>query len=186
METVNRTAHSRPDAAEAEMKAVMAAYEQPLLRYAASILPNPHAAKDAVQQAFIRLCAFGFPLPFDPPALRAWLYRTTWNTAIDLLRAEKRRAVLHEKAAEMIRPSPSLPSPHPTSNDPRLEQLQPALARLSEPERQIVLLRLQQNLSYKEIGTITGRPIGSVGRLLHQAIQKLSRLVQSHSTESSP
>ena len=186
METECRTSKSRLDTAESEIEAVMATYEQPLLRYAATLLPNPHAAQDAVQQTFIRLCSFGFPLPFDPPALRAWLYRTTAHAAIDLLRAEKRRAALHEKVARERPPLGASVSPDSDPDDPRLTRLRSALDRLSEPERQVVLLRLQQDLSYKEIAAVVGRPIGSVGRLLHEAVQKLTRWVNAKTPEAPP
>ena len=59
---------ARQNAAEAEMEAIVAAHEQALLRYACGLLGNPHAAQDAVQHAFIKVCGLGFPIRLAPPA----------------------------------------------------------------------------------------------------------------------
>ena len=49
------------------------------------------------------------------------------------------------------------------------------LRRLHEREQQVVLLRLQEGLSYKEIAEVTGRTEGNVGNILHHAVKKLSK-----------
>jgi RNA polymerase sigma-70 factor (ECF subfamily) len=41
-------------------------------------------------------------------------------------------------------------------------------------EQQVLLLRLEEGLSYKEISRVTGRSEGNVGNLLHHAVRKLS------------
>ncbi len=155
------------------MEAIVAAHEQALLRYAGGLLRDPHAAQDAVQHAFIRLCDQGFPIRLDPPALKAWLFKSVHNAAIDHLRREKRLNNLHEKAA-------ADPTAEPPSVDPanRRERILNCLAQLPPGEQQILLLRLQENLPYKIISQTTGLPSGTVGRLLHDAVRKLSQLVR--------
>ena len=164
---------ARQEAAEAEMEAIVATHEQALLRYACGLLRNPHAAQDAVQHAFIKLCGIGFPIRLDPPALQAWLYRATHNAAIDYLRHEKRLATLHENAAQSVDPPP--PTPDPSD---RQAQVLACLQQLKPGEQQVILLRLQENLSYKSICETTGLPSGTVGRLLHDAVRKLGALLQ--------
>jgi len=58
------------------------------------------------------------------------------------------------------------------------------LRKLDLAERQVVLLRLQEGLSYKEISRITGRTEGNVGCLLHHAVKKLSQCVKTESNNS--
>ncbi|MFN2351679.1 MAG: sigma-70 family RNA polymerase sigma factor, partial [Kiritimatiellia bacterium] len=48
------------------------------------------------------------------------------------------------------------------------------LRHLSVPEQQIMVLRLQEGLSYREISRITGRTEGNVGCILHHAVKKVS------------
>ena len=52
------------------------------------------------------------------------------------------------------------------------------LKRLHPREQQVVLLRLEQGLSYHEISEITGRSEGNVGNILHHAVRKLSTILQ--------
>ena len=53
-----------------------------------------------------------------------------------------------------------------------------AVAGIKRPERQVLLLRLQEGLSYEEIAGVTGRSSGYVGTLLHQAVRKLAATIQ--------
>jgi RNA polymerase sigma-70 factor (ECF subfamily) len=164
---------ARQAAAGAEMEAIVATHEQALLRYACGLLRDPHAAQDAVQHAFIKLCDRGFPIRLDPPALKAWLYRATHNAAIDHQRSEKRHSALHEKAA-----LDAAPADPPEESPDRREVVIECLRRLPPSEQQVLLLRLQEGLPYKEISQTTGLPEGTVGRLLHDAVKKLGTLVQ--------
>jgi RNA polymerase sigma-70 factor (ECF subfamily) len=59
-----------------------------------------------------------------------------------------------------------------------MEVVMGAVGRLPEAERQVVLLRLQEGLSYQEISRITGRSEGNVGCLLHHAVRKLGKWVK--------
>jgi RNA polymerase sigma-70 factor (ECF subfamily) len=173
MVTSDQTA-ARQQAAEAEMEAIVAAHEQALLRYAGGMLRNPHAAEDAVQHAFIKLCDQGFPIAMDPPALKAWLFRAVHNAAIDQLRQEKRLSALHEKAAS----DPASDPPAPADPTERRQLVLDCLTQLPASEQQILLLRLQQGLPYKVISQTTGLPSGTVGRMLHDAVRKLGDLVR--------
>jgi RNA polymerase sigma-70 factor (ECF subfamily) len=166
---------ARQIAAEAEMEAVVATHEQALLRYACGLLGDPHAAQDAVQHAFIKLCDQGFPIRMEPAAVRAWLYRSTHNAAIDHLRREKRHASLHESAALETVP---LDPPDPGGDPDRRQMVLDCLRQLAPDEQQVVLLRLQEGMPYKDISETTGLPSGTVGRLLHDAVKKLGTLIQ--------
>ena len=166
---------ARQNAAEAEMEAVVATHEQALLRYACGLLRDPHAAQDAVQHAFIKLCDRGFPLRMEPPAVRAWLYRAAHNAAIDHLRREKRHASLHESAAREAVP---VDPPDPGADPDRRQLVLACLGQLAPGEQQVILLRLQEGLPYKDICETTGLPSGTVGRLIHDAVKKLGTLIQ--------
>ncbi|MBI3986579.1 MAG: sigma-70 family RNA polymerase sigma factor [Lentisphaerae bacterium] len=160
------------------MEAIVAAHEQALLRYAMGLLNNVHAAQDAVQNAFIKLFKTWKPGLKPTPALRAWLYRVTHNEAVDHIRHESRLKILHWNQAKD--PAVSLPvSDNPgEEKTEQMERVLTQLARLALPERQVVLLRLQEGLSYEEIARVTGRTEGNVGCLLHQAVRRLSRLLK--------
>lgn len=152
----------------------MAEYEGMLLRYAARLLNDASAAEDVVQEAFLRLYRRWTPALPNDGRLRQWLFRTTHNAAIDHLRAEQRRRRLHEQA---LRESPAeVPAAVPAQLDEaeRKEWVLRHVAELDPSEREVLILRLQEGLSYEEIARITGRRVGTVGCLLHNAVHTLA------------
>jgi RNA polymerase sigma factor (sigma-70 family) len=166
-----------------QMDAIVSAHESALLRYAVGIVNCPHAAQDIVQNAFIKLFRQWKPGMQPTPAIRGWLYRVTHNEAIDHLRRESRIKLLHLGHAKE---EASLPRTDNPGHD-RVEQMEMVLnnlRRLQPAERQVILLRLQEGLSYEEISRITGRTTGNVGCLLHHAVKKLHRIVQECGAES--
>ena len=48
-----------------------------------------------------------------------------------------------------------------------------ALERLPASQREVIRLKFQEGLSYKEISAITGHSVGNVGTLLHVGIKTL-------------
>ena len=76
-----------PDAAALEQ--TVQQYQAELLRYASGILGNRADAEDAVQTAFLKAWRNRGRLRPDT-RLRPLLYRITYRTALDMLRAAKR------------------------------------------------------------------------------------------------
>ncbi|MBT3194498.1 MAG: sigma-70 family RNA polymerase sigma factor [Verrucomicrobia bacterium] len=161
------------------MEKIVSQHETALLRYAARLVNSPTAAQDVVQNVFIKLFKNwdGHSQPSDK--LKSWLFRVTHNEAVDLIRRESRLKVLHEKHAEERRED-TCPDGHncPPSHEERKATVLTHLKRLHPREQQIVLLRLEQGLSYRDISEITGRSEGNVGNILHHAIRKLSTVLQ--------
>jgi RNA polymerase sigma factor (sigma-70 family) len=165
------------DSGEQDMEHLIATHESCLLRYAIGIVGDSHAAQDVVQNVFIKLFRQWQPGMQPSASIRSWLYRVTHNEAIDHLRREKRRFFLHARQAETC----TAADPPGMTEDARMEVVMGAVGRLPEAERQVVLLRLQEGLSYQEISRITGRSEGNVGCLLHHAVRKLGKWVKSPS-----
>ena len=159
-----------------EIEAVIAAHQTPLLRYATRLLNNADLAQDAVQTAFIRLCdAWTESRAWTETHLRAWLYRTTHNAALDVIRKEERLKKLHDKhGAEFTELDPPRQDEAMELAD-RQKLALDALAGMENPDREILILRLQQGLSYAEIAEITGRSEGNVGCILSNASKELAR-----------
>ena len=168
-------------ARQRHIEAVVREYQQPLLRYAARLLRNPTLAQDAVQGVFIKLFRQWQPSQRASPTLRAWLFRVTHNEAVDLIRAEEARRRVHERSAQEAPPG-SAEHPFGTVEDERHALVLATLQVLPPGQRQVVLLRLQQGMSYDEIAAVTGRPRSTVGVMLHQAVRKLSEKLRGKET----
>lgn len=147
--------------------------EVPLVIYARRRMGGDlEAARDIVQEAFAKLCQQSWPeieLHATP-----WLYRTCRNRAIDLLRREGLMSTVNG-ATEFL----NLQDRNVVSPDQRLvageqtDRLQEQLRHLSDQQQEILRLRLQDGLSYKQIAEVTGLTATNVGYHLHQAIVRL-------------
>jgi RNA polymerase sigma-70 factor (ECF subfamily) len=158
-----------------QVEAIMAEHEGALLRYAARILNNADTAQDVVQNVFIKLFRGGTPPALGADQLKSWLYRVTHNEAVDHIRRESRLQLLHTRQAEEA--PPECPDgrhcPGSREEERRALVLQ-HLRRLDDREQQVLLLRLEEGLSYRAISDVTGRTEGNVGNILHHAVRKLS------------
>ena len=67
----------------------------------------------------------------------------------------------------------------PSSHEEKRALVLEHVSELKPNEQQVLLLRLEEGLSYKEIGQITGRTVGNVGKVLHHAVKKLSLRMQA-------
>ncbi len=158
-----------------ELKEIMAQHESALLRYATRLVNDPHTAQDVVQDVFLKLLR-GWQNGSKPtPQLTGWLYRVTHNLAVDHIRRESRLKILHQNQAQE---QPAVQHP------PQHEELQQReamdlallhLRKLDPAEQQIVILRLQEGMSYRQIGEITKHSEGNVGFILHHAVKKLTQ-----------
>lgn len=145
-------------------------YEKPLLRYASRIIGNPEAARDVVQEAFLRLCKAD-PKNLDG-RLAAWLYTVTRNCALNMRKQAGSTQSLREEEAA------ALPSPHPSPGAVaacnETDQLVLAiLDTLSETQQEAFRLKFRDDLSYREIQQIMGVSLGTVSNLVTSALQAI-------------
>lgn len=111
-------------------------------------------------------------------AAGTWLYRVALNTAISFYRKQRTRAkILAEDPAAPDTWHAACPTP---SDDlvtrERLDRLYAAIARLSNVEKAVVMLYLD-DCSYAEIAAVTGLSPSNVGVRLHRAKKKLATLL---------
>ncbi len=154
-------------------ESVAAAYEARLLRYAARLTGNPTAAQDVVQNALIKLIQRWREALEPSPQLGAWLYRVVHNEAVDHVRREVRRQAAHARQALEQEPFASEPEADAAGPDRGVAAAE-ALQSLSARERELVVLKVYEQKSYKEISAITGLTVGNVGYILHHAMRKLA------------
>jgi len=164
---------SEPPGPEA-IEELFAALESPLLHSALRLTGDATAAEDIVQDAFMKLHA-QFDSVREP---RRWLYRTVHNQALNH-RRQAGKIVSFDAATESGAPvgdfsdSPALPGDEMV----RLEgigQVRLSVACLDERSRELIRLKFNEELSYKEISERTGLTVGHVGYLLHHALKGIA------------
>lgn len=152
-------------------------YESSLIAYACSIFNGDEdRARDVVQDTLLKLYLA------DPSKvsenLKAWLYAVCRNRAFDVLRKEN-RMVLSEDGEPMDWLDEWQPDPSDEAGrDELLGHVWNVLEQLPRNQREVIRLKFQHDLSYKEISSITGLSVTNVGFLLHTGIKRLRKLLQ--------
>lgn len=149
-------------------------YQASLLRYATRVLNNEDAAQDVVQEAFIRLNGNLEKIKTRGVQVKGWLFRTTHNAAVDYIRKESRRRNLHERRQQQADLFANNPDAQKERDEKQALVMQ-HLNTLKPKEREVLVLRLQEGMSYKDIAKVLKRSEGYVGTLIHTATKKLSQ-----------
>ncbi len=157
------------------LNSAMVEFERPLLGYAHSLLSDWELARDVVQETFVKLHR---ELKFNRPEnLKAWLFTVCRNRSLDILRKNKRMTVTDTEVLETVgddaQPNPAKLAERHDAHDRALQLLD----RLPENQREVIRLKFQGDLSYKEISEITSLSIGNVGYLLHHGLKRLRELM---------
>jgi len=166
------------DAADAKpmryesIEELFVALESALLSYAFRLLGDRVLAEDMVQEAFVKLHA-QFDQVREP---KRWLYRTVHNLALNQRRKGDRMVSL-EPEGEGPSADPSDPEPLPDEQIIRWEGIglvRLSVAGLDERSRELIHLKFDENLSYKQISERTGLTVSHVGYLLHHALKAVA------------
>jgi RNA polymerase sigma-70 factor (ECF subfamily) len=132
-------------------------------------------AEDAAQETFIQ--AWLRLQSYRPQAsFRNWLYRIAVNTAIDMLRKEKR---ILPGEIENLNLTDAGPSPETlVANSERTEIVQDAVLSLPDASRAVLVLREFEGLSYQEIAEALDIPVGTVMSRLNYARKLLKEKLE--------
>ena len=148
-------------------------------------MKDPHIAEEVAQDVFLAL--FRALERFRGDAqLSTWIYRVVVNHCKNRRLYRQRRHVNKHESLEGERDD-DMPARQIASDGPGTDAfthqseaqvlVQEGLARLDEEQRQIIVLRDVQDLSYEEIGEILDLPRGTVKSRLHRARAQLASVL---------
>ena len=141
-------------------------FEVPLLKYASKILGSQDLARDMVQETFLRL--WKADLENIHKYLAPWLYRVCRNLCLDELRKDKKMSSIIDQ--------PDVKD----MEDSNYENLSEALNNLPFHHKEVISLKFQSGLSYKEIAKITGHTPSNVGYLIHNGIKQIKNIISKN------
>ena len=157
----------------AAFEALVRAHQDVAFRTAWIVSGGADDAEDAAQEAFVKAFAalprFRSGAPFRP-----WLLTIVANEARNRRRSAGRRAALAQRLLDDRRPGEAAPSPESAVlAEERRTVLLEGLARLADPDREVIALRYLLDLSEAETAAALEIPFGTVKSRLSRALGRL-------------
>ena len=147
---------------------LFARYRTPLYGFFRRRLNNPERAEDLAQETF--LAVIRAASRYEPRALvRTYLY----GIALKLLAAEQRKFLTSGTSGE------SAPEPQNDGTPECVLWVRQALERLDAPEREILMLREYEQLSYSDIAELLRIPVNTVRSRLFRSRLALKSYLES-------
>jgi len=160
-------------------EALVRAYQGRVYAVACHYMRNSEEARDVAQEIFVRiyqrLDSFHGDQAFLP-----WMLKLARNACIDALRRQKARPPAADVVIEEATPIAS-EAPTPEENSAARsasDLLRRAMDRMSESDREILLLKEIQGLKVEEIATLLKIPIGTVKSRCNRARLDLAARVR--------
>jgi RNA polymerase sigma-70 factor (ECF subfamily) len=155
-------------------------YQRPVISLLVRLTGDAALAEDLAQETFVK--AFRNLAAFDATRrLSAWILRIAHNVGIDAMRRRRVRIVSTD-ARPSGGPAQAPEPPAPAMPDPVEQQalrgaLQDAMATLRSDQREAIVLRYEEGLSFEEIGQVLGIPEVTARSHVHRARKELARLL---------
>jgi len=161
----------------AAFERIVRRHQDSICRMAAVWLHDPQYSADAAQEVFLRgfngLRSFGFrSAPFT------WLYRTTKNVCREQNRRRKTAVLDFEPVDDRAGPESEMNRQHAAREVRRL------IAVLPERQKEVILLRLFEELSVRDTAKAMRCREGTVKALLHKATQRLKANIEAKRAET--
>ena len=128
-------------------------------------------AEDAVQDAFIRFWRDGRHRAKDP---KAYLFVSVKHVAMDVRRGRLRRE-RRESVASRNRSESQSVFETSLERDEWRASVESALASLSEPQREVLVLKIWGGLTFPQIATVIGAPANTAASRYRYALDALRK-----------
>jgi RNA polymerase sigma-70 factor, ECF subfamily len=154
----------------AAFEELFARYRKPLYGFFGRRLNNPERAEDLAQETFLAVIRAAYR--YEPRALvRTYLY----GIALKLLAAERRKLSTSSTLKQSAR------EPQTEGTPEYVLWVRQAMEKLDAPEREILMLREYEQLSYSDIAELLRIPVNTVRSRLFRSRLALKSYLESES-----
>lgn len=150
----------------------------PLFTGFLSKMINPEDARDIAQDSYLAMIRH-FHTFNNLTHAKRFLYKAGYRKAIDFLRktGRHRDSMIHLKESVVAGSNQS----DRNSDDIHTDDLLAAVNALPAKEKAVVLLKISQDLSYHEIASHLGIPIGTALYRMHCAVKRIRKMFADNS-----
>ncbi len=140
-------------------------------RYCYHHVGSPHDAEDLASRTFLRAWRGIHSFRWRGRPFEAWLFTLAKHQLVDFYRERRGTVAALDEAAPDSRPGPESIALAAAE----AEATRAALARLTEEQRQVLVLKFYMDRDNREIAAILGKREGTVRALQMRALQALRR-----------
>ena len=170
-----------------DFEALVVRYQKKVYNIAYRILGNPEEAKDLAQEVFITVLESIHGLR-EESKFEPWLTQITLNHCRNRWKYLKRRQYFKTDSIDdpIETEDGTVPKAFCHSDDPAFlyekkmisEMVQSGLLTLPEDQRELIVLRDLQGLSYEEMESVLGIPMGTIKSRLHRSRMELKEILK--------
>ncbi len=181
-EALAQLVHDAARGSESAWRDLTTLYGRRVFAMARSRVHDDDLAEEITQSVFVtvatKLTKDGYA---EQGRFEPWLFRITMNRVRDEFRRRKRHASAidpsHLRDTQGVHDAP-------IDDHTPLEQsrLRAALEQLNESDREIIDLRHQGQMSFKQISTLLNEPVGTLLARHHRALKKLRAILEPQQT----
>ena len=161
------------------LTALVDIYGEDLTRYIFRIVGNYHDAEELMIDAFTRLVRSRDRIE-NSDAVKAYLFTTGKNLALNFLKKNKRNPVIFEYIDSELedRYADNAPDTKLFRQEQK-RQLDGAMEKLKQPHRQALQLIYFENKSYADAGAQMNKTVKQIDNLLYNAKVALKKILES-------
>jgi RNA polymerase sigma-70 factor (ECF subfamily) len=152
---------------------LVARYHPRLRYYLRRILPNADHADDVLQEVWLAVFR-ALPRLADPAALAAWLYRIARDKASLQWRVRPPELFVDVLDFDLVEE----PSQDNEFRQEDAQEIHASLDQLAPEQREVLVLRFLEDMTYQQIAKVTGCPIGTVRSRLYYAKSALRQAIE--------
>ena len=169
----NQTGEKILDVEGRDIASVYELYSEKVMHYIRGKISDPYIAQDLHSHVFLKVCQNMEGFDSDKASLSTWIFTITRNTVTDYFRTARQSAELDDSLPDFQDCFEKLEAAS------LLEELAEALEKLSERERNILILHYYSEIPLNKIADRMGMSYVTVRKSHKTALQKLRRLMEN-------
>jgi len=159
----------RNEAIEIWLRSIYEQYAPSLYRYALALTCSVEDAQDAVQEVFARVSR-QWRRFMEVENVRAYLFSATRNAAYSILRGRRRSEALHDAICADLA---AVCAPQTKQMSATIISIREALTQLSIEQREVLVLKILNQMTFKEIADTVKAPVNTVAGRYRYGTERL-------------
>ncbi|RJS94474.1 sigma-70 family RNA polymerase sigma factor [Salinisphaera sp. Q1T1-3] len=149
------------------------------------ILRRPERAQDALQDAYVRIWQKADTYSPERGAPLTWLLSIARYRALDMLRRKQPEVAMPEepdRVATLLEDEQALSPLEQNENEQSLAAINACMGRLSDEQRECVLMAYYEGMTHQELATRMDAPLGTVKSWIRRGLMRLRDCLSEEAT----